>query len=63
MRRGQPPAGLDSNHAGEYSGLVVSKELKQLVRLRPRGRRKSKGFIKKDNSLHVNAHLNRSCTS
>ena len=55
MRRGQPPAGLDSNHAGEYSGLVVSKELKQLVRLRPRGRRKTKGFIKKDNSLHVNA--------
>ena len=35
---------------------VVIREFKQLVRLRLRGRRKTKNLIKKGNSLHVNMH-------
>ena len=34
----------------------ITREFKQLVRLRLRGRRKTKGLIKEDNSLHVNIH-------
>ena len=36
--------------------VVITREFKQLVRLRLRGRRKTKGLIKEDNSLHVNIH-------